>query len=857
MYRKTHTYRRFLKHVITRMLLFILFSALVFVPVSITHKAYALGNSSLSEDQQNSSYGFFVWLSENADTAEERADAEAAVQILTKTVSSSNSGRIMNNGTIIGGSGNVSYQDLINATSIGAEYDATSLDNLLQAIDFISLGNQYRAKEGLAPLKVSSGLMAMAELNANYQNNHTLNHSSVFLALENLAFREIGGTWQWGEVGGGLSDDPYEGWYTEEKKNYDENNGKQTGHYKTLTDRQGKMLITGFGVRDRFVTVNIEASNGVVYPCNMHDRYYSQHFSDKNSMYDISSGVTTDRYMRYLNAYKCEIHGHSWSAWTVTTAPTEESEGLEMRKCDVCGETESRAIARLDHALVRTPAVNSTCTEDGNIEYWTCSNCGKIFKDSQGVYQITEAETVVKAHHQWKSTYTVDKPATCKEEGSRSIHCSVCGAIREGSTETIPKANHSWNPNPTVDKPATCKEEGSQSIHCSVCGAIREGSTETIPKTTTHTFGNWTIVKPATCEQTGRKERVCSVCETTETAVIDATGHSYGAWIIDKDATCTEDGSRHKTCSACSDTVYEKIPAKKHVWNSEPTVDVAATCKEEGSQSIHCSVCGAIREGSTETIPKTTAHTFGDWTTTKQPTTAAKGLKERTCSVCGKKDTAEVPMLPASEALSIKSLWASEHSVGKVKFKWTKKDGTKPTGWNLKYRTRKIGAGGSWSGWTTKSYPASTYEAWINIPVDYVIEIHAQAKGDKTWSTGIITTPAGGKYQAMKTTYVLNTATNKRVGTDLTMKVGETIKVRPDYEYPVKDYNKRPKLYPNQMLYDVSDKTIISVTKPDGSKYTGGMIDGVATIRAAKKGTTQIVFRAPNGRTQVTKITVK
>ena len=206
--------------------------------------------------------------------------------------------------------------------------------------------------------------------------------------------------------------------------------------------------------------------------------------------------------------------------------------------------------------------------------------------------------------------------------------------------------------------------------------------------------------------------------------------------------------------------------------------------------------------------------------------------------------------------IGIKSLWASEHSVGKVKFKWTKLDGTTVTGWNLKYRTRKIGAGGSWSGWTTKSYPASTYEAWINIPVDYVIEIHAQAKGDKTWSTGIITTPAGGKYQAMKTTYVLNTATKKRVGTSLTMNVGETIKVRPDYEYPVKDYNKRPKLYPNQMLYDVSDKTIITITKPDGSKYTGGMIDGVATIKATKKGKTQIVFRAPNGRTQVTQITV-
>ena len=225
--------------------------------------------------------------------------------------------------------------------------------------------------------------------------------------------------------------------------------------------------------------------------------------------------------------------------------------------------------------------------------------------------------------------------------------------------------------------------------------------------------------------------------------------------------------------------------------------------------------------------------------------------------------TGEVKFIIREPKLSVKSLWASQHDVGKVKFKFTVKDGETVTGWNLKYRWRKIGGDNEWSDWELlDNLPASVGGAgdskgyWVKVPTDYAIELHAQAVGDTTWSTGIITTPAGGKYQAMKTTYVKNTNTGKRVGSTIAIKKGATIKVRPDYEYSVKDYKKRPRLYPNHLLYDVSDKSIISITKPDGTKYTAGMIDGVATIKGEKVGSTKVIFRSPNGRTQVSTIVV-
>ena len=41
---------------------------------------------------------------------------------------------------------------------------------------------------------------------------------------------------------------------------------------------------------------------------------------------------------------------------------------------------------------------------------------------------------------------------------------------------------------------------------------------------------------------------------------------------------------------------------------------------------------------------ETAAHTYGDWTVTKESTTTEKGSKEKTCSVCGHKVTEDLPL---------------------------------------------------------------------------------------------------------------------------------------------------------------------------------------------------------------------
>lgn len=47
-----------------------------------------------------------------------------------------------------------------------------------------------------------------------------------------------------------------------------------------------------------------------------------------------------------------------------------------------------------DHELVLVPAKAATCTEEGNVEYYACTHCDKIFADIDAVNEITDISTV-------------------------------------------------------------------------------------------------------------------------------------------------------------------------------------------------------------------------------------------------------------------------------------------------------------------------------------------------------------------------------------------------------------------------------------------------------------------------------
>lgn len=213
----------------------------------------------------NSSYGFFEWLNNIAGDSNKNA---LALKFLTD---SSWTGNETRNGSTVG--------TFLSYTHIGQEDDATSLTNLGNAIKLVAASNQYRANDniltGRQPLKVSTLLMALAEINANWNGrdssqasghaNQTGENTTLTAYGENQA--AIGSTGkfysQWTEYGYDASDGddygtddgtvdwdtPYDAWYLGERYNYihqnvlkDTNdttkyhafNNGVTGHYLNL-----------------------------------------------------------------------------------------------------------------------------------------------------------------------------------------------------------------------------------------------------------------------------------------------------------------------------------------------------------------------------------------------------------------------------------------------------------------------------------------------------------------------------------------------------------------------------------------------------------------------------------------------
>ena len=123
-----------------------------------------------------------------------------------------------------------------------------------------------------------------------------------------------------------------------------------------------------------------------------------------------------------------------------TTAPTCEDDGYTVYTATYGELTETNKVVDADtalgHTMTKTEAKAATCTEAGNVEYYTCSVCEKIFADAEGKTELTETAIPATGH---TMTKTEAKAATCEEAGNVEYYtCSVCEktfADEAGETE--------------------------------------------------------------------------------------------------------------------------------------------------------------------------------------------------------------------------------------------------------------------------------------------------------------------------------------------------------------------------------------------------------------------------------------
>ena len=256
----------------------------------------------------------------------------------------------------------------------------------------------------------------------------------------------------------------------------------------------------------------------------------------------------------------------------------------------------------------------------------------------------TKTEPIAALGHDFAAEYTVDKEATCGEEGSKSRHCIRC----EAKTDVTVIAKGAHVEEVRNQKEATCQEDGYDGdVYCSVCDAkLREG--EAIPKAGNHAWDKGTVTEEASCEAAGKRRFACTLCGEEKTEPIAALGHEFAAeYTIDKEATCKEEGSKSRHCSRCeAETDVTAIPSVEHL--EEVRNQREATCHQYGNTGDrYCALCNErLAEG--ERIPKT-SHLWDAGVLTLAPTETMSGTKTFTCTVCFMARTEKVPALGKKE----------------------------------------------------------------------------------------------------------------------------------------------------------------------------------------------------------------
>lgn len=85
-------------------------------------------------------------------------------------------------------------------------------------------------------------------------------------------------------------------------------------------------------------------------------------------------------------------------------------------------ETETHA-----HSLKKIEKRAATCVADGNIEYYVCESCGKLFSDGEGVKEIDYSETVIPKGHSF-GEWIDEIPPDSERDGVKGHRdCLICG----------------------------------------------------------------------------------------------------------------------------------------------------------------------------------------------------------------------------------------------------------------------------------------------------------------------------------------------------------------------------------------------------------------------------------------------
>lgn len=99
--------------------------------------------------------------------------------------------------------------------------------------------------------------------------------------------------------------------------------------------------------------------------------------------------------------------------------------------------------------LVHHAAVQATCQNTGNIEYWECETCAKYYSDEAAAAEVSPADVIIaKTDHKWSVKYTYDKNGHWHK-------CEYCDAVTGAESHV-----------------SSGEATATEAEYCTVCGYI-------------------------------------------------------------------------------------------------------------------------------------------------------------------------------------------------------------------------------------------------------------------------------------------------------------------------------------------------------------------------------------------------
>lgn len=287
--------------------------------------------------------------------------------------------------------------------------------------------------------------------------------------------------------------------------------------------------------------------------------------------------------------------------------------------CTVCGY---RLPSVYWHQLVEVKAVAATCESAGNINYWQCTSCDKVFSDSLAQAEITLNDTIIAPlSHNWEiSVLTIP---SCDTDGLITFVCK--NDSTHTHTETIDALGHdydqdnavwSWDGYDKASVTLTCLRDNRHTVTIEVTNIVSE-----------------TIIQQS-CTANGIKTHKASVLFENVTytdiltEVLKPLNHDWDEGAVTTQPTCETEGVLTFTCKNDSSHTYtEYVAALQHDWD-EGVITTLPDCDVEGIRTFTC------KNDSSHTYTESIAalqHDWDDGIVTTQPTCETEGILTFTC----------------------------------------------------------------------------------------------------------------------------------------------------------------------------------------------------------------------------------